>query len=81
MNNIKQYLCDTLGVDDQEQADLYQEVYGYAKQECEDLLESDASDEVKDKVDVELKDSDVKMETARSGGAGGRACVAAGLRA
>lgn len=55
MNDIKQYLCDTLGVDDQEQSELYQEVYGYARQECEELLESDASDEVKDKVDVELK--------------------------
>ena len=55
MTDIKQYLCDTLGVDDEEQAELYQEVYAYAKQECEDLLESEASDEVKDKVDVELK--------------------------
>lgn len=55
MNNIKQYLCDTLGVDDQEQSELYSEVYEYAKQECVDLLESDASEEVKDKVDDELK--------------------------
>lgn len=55
MTTIKEQLCDVLGIDDTSQAELYAEVYNYSRQECVALLESDASDEVKDKVDAELK--------------------------
>ena len=55
MTTIKEQLCDVLGIDDESQAELYADVYDYSRQECVALLESDASDEVKDKVDVELK--------------------------